>query len=162
MNQALNICIFNKTAYMRTAASYFSFVLLLFTVTSCNDDDQRSYVQYYHPQPGLIFASSSTAGAARNPAHGKPGHRCDIPEGAPLPISSLPAGANAFSATAPTTPLVSENAIAGMNPAHGKPGHRCDIPVGDPLSTPLGNVINKQNDPTANSTTISSTQLNPA
>jgi hypothetical protein len=155
---------------MRTAAAYFSFVLLLFTLASCSDDNQRSYVQYYHPQPGLIFASSSTAGAARNPAHGKPGHRCDIPEGSPLPVSaSLPAGTNAFPATTPspgvlTTPTTSpglENGAA-INPAHGKPGHRCDIPVGAPLNTAAVNAINKQVGPTLINTTQNANQLNPA
>jgi hypothetical protein len=50
-----------------------------------------------------------------NPAHGEPGHRCDIPVGSPL---SVPTEAPA---------------VARMNPPHGEPGHRCDIPVGSPL-----------------------------
>lgn len=62
--------------------------------------------------------------AAINPAHGKPGHRCDIPVGAPL--SSTPAPESAVnSAAAPKN-----------NPAHGQPYHRCDIAVGAPLSSP--------------------------
>jgi hypothetical protein len=77
-----------------------------------------------------------------NPEHGKPGHRCDIAVGAPLPLentaSSQPA-ATTLPASLPVTPDVpsttAEQATApGMNPPHGKPGHRCDIAVGAPLN----------------------------
>jgi hypothetical protein len=56
-----------------------------------------------------------TSGKAlvKNPPHGQPGHRCDIPVGDPLPATA------------------SNN--AKLNPPHGQPGHRCDIPVGSPL-----------------------------
>lgn len=77
-----------------------------------------------------------------NPAHGLPGHRCDISVGAPL--NSAPAAA----ATAPqvqtiTTPLPPAatnvakpvKTAPGMNPPHGEPGHRCDISVGAPLNS---------------------------
>jgi len=92
-----------------------------------------------------------------NPPHGEPGHRCEIPVGAPL--NAQPAGTtrqstesksvNGQAATNnPTAPTL-ENARrlnssqprsttssqnSGMiNPPHGQPGHRCDIPVGSPL-----------------------------
>ncbi|HEU0136024.1 MAG TPA: hypothetical protein VFQ50_01900 [Flavobacterium sp.] len=93
-----------------------------------------------------------------NPAHGQPGHRCEIPVGAPL--NSAPAAGKASTpqiipnaANAKITPAqVNSNGTvtpansgapailnpgtataAGMNPAHGQPGHRCDIAVGQPL-----------------------------
>lgn len=137
---------------MRTTASLFTTVLLAFGIISCNDEGERSYVQYYHPKPSVIFASNSNVGALRNPAHGAPGHRCDIAVGDPLPVSpSLPVSNAAISAFGKTTsnlpgqPLPSIpaediiNAQVGMNPAHGKPGHRCDIAVGAPLNAPPGN-----------------------
>jgi hypothetical protein len=69
-----------------------------------------------------------------NPAHGQPGHRCDIAVGAPL--NSKPAPQNAVPATISTTPAPQNAAVApGMNPAHGQPGHRCDIAVGAPLNS---------------------------
>lgn len=88
-----------------------------------------------------------------NPPHGQPGHRCDIPVGAPLnsPVAKTAATTNAVQsgqssqsftvnppASNPVPALLStegtENTVAdGMNPAHGKPGHRCDIAVGAPL-----------------------------
>ncbi|WP_167605303.1 hypothetical protein [Maribellus sediminis] len=57
--------------------------------------------------------NSSGQALVKNPPHGQPGHRCDIPVGDPLP------------ATASNNPK--------LNPPHGQPGHRCDIPVGSPL-----------------------------
>lgn len=90
-----------------------------------------------------------------NPAHGQPGHRCDIPVGAPL---NSPPGKTAqpqtttqatrITPTASGTPaILNANPVAaapvetkpGMNPPHGQPGHRCDIAVGAPLSSPPGN-----------------------
>lgn len=91
-------------------------------------------------------------GAGLNPAHGEPGHRCDIAVGAPLnsaPQAPAPAK-NATVTTSTTTeqqavpaqapmvvPAPTQATAAGMqgkpNPAHGQPGHRCDIQVGQPL-----------------------------
>lgn len=77
-----------------------------------------------------------------NPAHGQPGHRCDIAVGAPLNSPVVPAKSNpvvpqqntaipatiAAPNTAATTPTPE-----GMNPPHGQDKHRCDIAVGAPL-----------------------------
>ncbi len=80
-----------------------------------------------------------------NPAHGQPGHRCDVAVGATLPKTSAPLQ----NSETPNSPLLSspadlnsENAAEhtgttnkpGLNPAHGQPGHRCDIAVGQPLN----------------------------
>ena len=78
-----------------------------------------------------------------NPAHGQPGHRCDIPVGAPLSTQTTNnTSTNSPVASNPgmtvSTPIVSTaKAQKGMNPAHGQPGHRCDIPVGAPLNSPV-------------------------
>ncbi|MES2574988.1 MAG: hypothetical protein V4572_08595 [Bacteroidota bacterium] len=84
-----------------------------------------------------------------NPAHGQPGHRCDIAVGAPLnsPVAKpktttvVPQQSNVVSTTvtpsvpatlaAPATPAVTTP--EGMNPPHGQAGHRCDIAVGAAL-----------------------------
>jgi|GEM_PF-482718 len=91
-----------------------------------------------------------------NPEHGQPGHRCDIPVGAPLNTppavtsvsqpQTMPAKAPATApALIPTAgpaqpapapaPAISSgtNGNVRLNPEHGQPGHRCDIPVGQPL-----------------------------
>ena len=61
----------------------------------------------------------TTTGQGLNPEHGLPGHRCDLPIGAPLTITAEK------KATAPAKPKT--------NPQHGMPGHRCDLAVGAPL-----------------------------
>lgn len=91
--------------------------------------------------------------AGLNPAHGQPGHRCDIAVGAPL-------NSKAGTQTTPVNPSgqpiqIQNQAIAttqpvktakGMNPPHGQPGHRCDIAVGAPLnSKPNTTTVNKDN-----------------
>jgi hypothetical protein len=89
-----------------------------------------------------------------NPSHGQPGHRCDIPVGAPLnspkasttATTSAPSQGGTFSEKITVTPPPANSAVPallstetgnkvaeGMNPAHGQPGHRCDIAVGQPL-----------------------------
>ena len=86
-------------------------------------------------------APVTTSSAGLNPEHGLPGHRCDIPVGAPL--TSVPTTNNQvmpqsmqpsmLPQTAPA-PVQNSTPAAGLNPEHGMPGHRCDIPVGAPLS----------------------------
>lgn len=73
--------------------------------------------------------------AALNPEHGQPGHRCDIPVGAPLnggakKTNTSPAqGLQVSPVSGDKAPTTGK----GLNPPHGEPGHRCDIKVGDPL-----------------------------
>lgn len=70
-------------------------------------------------------AAPLQSAAGVNPAHGEPGHRCDIPVGASL---STPPKSNSASGV-----MSSPSAGKMLNPAHGQPGHRCDIAVGAPL-----------------------------
>lgn len=99
--------------------------------------------------PKLIKDNSSeTKGdVALNPAHGQPGHRCDIAVGAPLNSDPTPAKpANQGS------PLINSSSN-NLNPPHGQPGHQCGIAVGAPLnSKSTTNTENKQeNSPLINS-----------
>ena len=91
---------------------------------------------------------TNAAAPALNPAHGQPGHRCDLAVGAPLP-GAAPININPQPAVASVNPVINNSAtpknlnISGssapaagspkLNPAHGQPGHRCDISVGAPL-----------------------------
>ena len=99
-----------------------------------------------------------------NPAHGQPGHRCDIAVGAPL---NSPLGKTA-SVPNPTVPNPGSNVTApaiiksntpavitkpGMNPPHGQAGHRCDIAVGASLNSPPSKAVSAAN------TTESNTQV---
>jgi hypothetical protein len=81
--------------------------------------------------------NSTTTAKGMNPAHGQPGHRCDIPVGAPL--NSKPQTQN--TTTNPQQVVVTPQQTSqvktapGMNPPHGQPNHRCDIAVGAPLNS---------------------------
>ena len=87
------------------------------------------------PQPVVVSKTqqvinpNTTSAAGINPAHGQPGHRCDIAVGASLssnPVAAIKQNQPTVVSTKKTEP--------GMNPPHGKPGHRCDIAVGSPLN----------------------------
>lgn len=95
--------------------------------------------------------TEATAEVKNNPPHGQPGHRCDIPVGAPLDSApaqnTMPAqpannstgqgflnnGNNAPAQPAARTQTTAPGMKGKPNPAHGQPGHRCDIQVGAPL-----------------------------
>jgi len=123
----------------------------------------QSVVQASPANPSALIGDAK----AVNPAHGQPGHRCDIPVGAPL--NSAPAQAQTTTAQSGQTVQVNpaqQNVVTtttatpakvakGMNPAHGQPGHRCDIPVGAPLNSPA---TKKQ--PSANATESGSVSQN--
>jgi hypothetical protein len=121
----------------------------------------------------VMLSNPSTAVGAVNPAHGQPGHRCDISVGAPLsaPKGQTPPQQAAVQAGNPvvqnTTTVVNSNkkpaAVAkGMNPAHGQAGHRCDIPVGASLKTPVAKTTATQKAATPTSGAVStSLNLNP-
>lgn len=117
---------------------------------------QAQTVQNITPQAMPVMPQPVKVAKGMNPAHGQPGHRCDIPVGAPLnsPVKSNLATNAATTPSAPytitqtptptttsipaaTTPaLLNPDATVtapGMNPPHGQAGHRCDVAVGAPL-----------------------------
>lgn len=115
------------------------------SLTPLSDESGSEVLQPASPEPAAPQPMAGDAGL--NPAHGQPGHRCDIPVGAPL---NSPAGANAASApmaapsqmqveralpppTAPAASSTPGQASGKINPPHGQPGHDCAVPVGSPL-----------------------------
>jgi len=121
----------------------------------------QSVVQNPATNPNTVMGATQGI----NPAHGQPGHRCDIAVGAPL--NSAPTQGQATTTQQPqmvqvnggqqqvvTTTTAPAKVAKGMNPAHGQPGHRCDIPVGAPLNSPAA----KQ--PVANTDQSGSTSQN--
>ncbi|YBV31198.1 hypothetical protein ACKVMI_09960 [Paenimyroides ceti] len=105
---------------------------------------------------------TAESGVKLNPPHGEPGHRCEIPVGAPLdsqPSTAVPtqqnqtpaqpanggkgflsSGNNAAQQGQPqqvpqqqTAQKTAPGFSGKPNPAHGQPGHRCDIQVGQTL-----------------------------
>jgi hypothetical protein len=111
---------------------------------------------------------------ALNPAHGQPGHRCDIQVGAPL--NSAPANpVQPAMVTQQASPVQADmvlnqpvNSGVKLNPAHGQPGHRCDIQVGAPLNSAPANpvqpttIVTPQSGPVLNQPAGSQVRLNPA
>lgn len=92
--------------------------------------------------PSSAPAANMASSGAVNPPHGQPGHRCEIPVGAPLDgsgstkqmtVTPTPTQ-NATPPPAPLAPAATSTLASGTpNPAHGVAGHRCDVKVGDPL-----------------------------
>lgn len=97
-------------------------------------------------KPVTAVSAKTDANVKLNPAHGQPGHRCDISVGAPL--NSAPATVSTTPqpvVTPATTPVITPSQPAALpgsttqpsnvklNPAHGQPGHDCSIAVGQPL-----------------------------
>ncbi len=84
-----------------------------------------------------------------NPPHGQPGHRCEIPVGAPLDSNPVQKGQPKTTQVVAPKPsdqpvmkvnskegsatIVGTTTLPGMNPPHGQEGHRCDVAVGAPL-----------------------------
>jgi len=76
----------------------------------------------------------SADGVALNPAHGQPGHRCDISVGAPLNSKPAPVRTNAQKSDVMLDNTSGTTLPKGtLNPAHGQPGHSCAVKVGEPL-----------------------------
>jgi hypothetical protein len=108
---------------------------------------QNNGAQYTTTQnttaPVQTVAAPVKVAKGMNPSHGQPGHRCDIPVGAPLnsPIATgkttAPQVVSNTSVTVPSATATVTPTPKGMNPPHGQPGHRCDISVGAPLNSPV-------------------------
>jgi hypothetical protein len=110
-----------------------------------------------------LTTNTSNANVKLNPAHGEPGHRCDIAVGAPLDGSVQQTTTSVQPVTVNTQPTskTTTNSNAKLNPAHGQPGHRCDIAVGAPLDGSVQQTTNVQpvtvnTQPATNTTTNSS------
>ncbi|QSW90991.1 hypothetical protein J0383_09340 [Flavobacterium endoglycinae] len=108
-----------------------------------------------------------------NPAHGQPGHRCDIPVGAPLNTpaqgqttatqgQTVQVNPNQQNIVTTTTTTAQVKTAKGMNPPHGQPGHRCDIPVGAPLNSPAAKTTASTSTPVSGTSTQNFTVSQPA
>jgi hypothetical protein len=115
--------------------NYIIVALGLILMVSCKDEERTAEAT---PQETTETTSKAegTEEVKVNPAHGLPGHRCDLPVGAPLNAS-----AGSTPNTTPTSQLPSTSVspirvdqTPNVNPAHGEPGHDCSIPVGAPLN----------------------------
>ena len=123
--------------------------------------------------------TASSEAVVLNPAHGQPGHRCDLEVGAPI---TGPAPATTAAAQPTANPLPAQNnptpnntvtvspvpekntekTDIKLNPAHGQPGHRCDLQVGAPLSLAEGQPAPKSTDSATATPVANVTQSAPA
>jgi hypothetical protein len=124
------------------------FAMVMFI--SCKDEKSKKSSESDSTSTEVIQnnVEQTNAGGeiALNPPHGQPGHRCEIPVGAPLngssadsPIIQAQPQTNQSPVIKSTgeVPINGSNTNTGttgrVNPPHGQPGHRCEIPVGAPL-----------------------------
>ncbi len=132
-----------------------SLLVITIFVASCNSNEGEGNVDMntVAPVPQTVAAPTVNDSApkpttpnaepiALNPAHGLPGHRCDIAVGAPLnsapDANTTPAPIRMNAAPAqPNAPMMQSAPSAGgkvlINPPHGQPGHDCSVEVGKPL-----------------------------
>jgi hypothetical protein len=122
----------------KTKISLVLFSIGTLLVYSCREnpktDDKTPTTQAETTAPvkKTVTPVKSGGDVAMNPAHGQPGHRCDISVGAPLNSAPTPVKTNDQ-----VSDLVLDKGGAlpkgTLNPAHGQPGHRCDVKVGEAL-----------------------------
>ena len=117
---------------------FYCFFALLILASCGHSSGSNDSNEITTPLPASAQpASDSNNAVALNPKHGEPGHRCDIPEGAPLntapasPAGGQPAGNVSPVVSQPTN--VETGSSVRINPPHGQPGHDCAVEVGKPL-----------------------------
>jgi len=164
------------------------YILAIVGLASCNTKKPEPAQNYVVKQEDLaslnqriktpVVNPTGTSGAL-NPAHGQPGHRCDIAVGAPLnsPAKTTAPTVQATTTAQPVTvapqPTATVNTIPvaqtatvnakgeKLNPAHGQPNHRCDIAVGAPLNSKSTQAVVSTPNPkvTVTQPTTTSTQV---
>ena len=116
---------------MKKIIRYSTIGLICFTgLLSCKDEAKEVEVEKAPLENAIKETSKTTDSttARLNPEHGMPGHRCEIPVGAPLDQAAV-----APTTTSTTSPLLRADAQPKKNPPHGQPGHDCSKPVGADL-----------------------------
>ncbi len=137
---------------------FFTALLGIIGLTACTDRTERTLKQTAPapspssvsvPIPGSTDSTGKqkTVDIALNPEHGQPGHRCEIPVGAPLnskpedfqgnPAMQQQQQPAVMPQASPrieaTIPAGAGSSNVKLNPPHGEPGHDCAVPVGQPL-----------------------------
>lgn len=118
--------------------NYIIVVLGLILMVSCKDEE-KSAKATATPQETSETTTTKRVGTEEvkvNPQHGLPGHRCDLPVGAPLTASAGSTPNPTPTSQLPSTSVspIRVDQSPRVNPAHGEPGHDCSVPVGAPLN----------------------------
>jgi hypothetical protein len=133
------ISTFNYTIIIKSPMKLIAQIALAaaaFGVMSCSDSGKTENTATTTNTPATVAPNqpgTPATTAALNPAHGQPGHRCDIEVGAPLDAPAQPRLQTPPVFTPPSTNPATGTTAPGTNPPHGQPGHDCGIPVGAPL-----------------------------
>ncbi|AFD06420.1 hypothetical protein [Solitalea canadensis] len=106
------------------------FVAVSLLIASCGNKAENTNTKGTAPIKTNTLASTATASVGVNPAHGQPGHRCDIPVGAPL---NAPAGQ---SVSIPKMSTVPQNVSAAIQ-NKGMTTTPTAKPVVQPVSAPV-------------------------
>lgn len=109
--------------------------LSLTAMVACKEEKKETEASPVSTEEQTSTNTKTTA--ALNPVHGEPGHRCDLPVGAPLDQAASTNLQQTNSST--LNPNVSPVRVNGgdtpsKNPPHGQPGHDCSKPVGADLN----------------------------
>lgn len=130
-----------------------SLLAITLLTAACNSNEGEGNVEMNTvvPPPQTVAApvtndsannapASTSAPIALNPAHGLPGHRCDLAVGAPLnsaPNANAAPSSVQMNPAQQNAPMMQSAPSAGgkilINPPHGQPGHDCSVEVGKPL-----------------------------
>lgn len=120
----------------RNKFNLFALALGLTLAVSCNDGEKKAEASNeVTPAATENTTNASTEEVKVNPAHGLPGHRCDLPVGAPLNGTAGNTANPTPTSQLPSTSVspVRIDQTPSVNPPHGQPGHDCTVPVGAPL-----------------------------
>ena len=99
---------------------------------SCKDEEkstEKEVATETSSSEDMKTNMKKTAELKYNPEHGKEGHRCDLPVGAPLDKASA-----VNTPDLKTSPVRLQSATPKINPPHGEPGHDCSVAVGAELN----------------------------
>ena len=107
--------------------------LCLIFFVSCKDEEKTAENTPAQTENGVT--QDSEEGIKVNPAHGLPGHRCDLPVGAPLNSATASQTQTTTTSELPSTSVspIRVDQTPDVNPPHGEPGHDCSVPVGAKL-----------------------------
>jgi hypothetical protein len=140
INQKIKTIMFLRNKKITLATAVFAVAMLF---TACKEDKKENTPAADTDAAAETMKTSTPADTsgdiAVNPPHGQPGHRCEIPVGAPLDTPARTESNTIQTQTKgnTTSPVIkssnSGDSNAKVNPPHGQPGHRCEIPVGAPL-----------------------------
>lgn len=102
---------------------------------SCENEEKKTITDSAQTENEAAAKTTDNDEVKVNPAHGLPGHRCDLPVGAPLNGTASTPQTNTTQQVQSSTTVspIRMDQSPKVNPPHGEPGHDCAKPVGAKL-----------------------------